>query len=221
MIDFSSPISSDDIDDIMGDSLGELPPLPVPPNKLFVHGEEDRAFDERYGFSALERVLPRRSEIHFPLLSLSLQSVKELLSEHPIKESDRVLDAGSGIGRLATMIYKLSSASVRGVELEKTYVELAREIAAKHSFTGINFEQSDIQDVVLKDENIVFLINPCRGKPLEVFLDKLEEQAKKVDFEISIFAQGLSVLQIFERTALKKFEHVVGDGFSDVALFKL
>jgi 23S rRNA (uracil1939-C5)-methyltransferase len=97
-----------------------------------------------------------------------------------LKESDRVLDAYSGIGTITLLVARKVKKAI-GVEIVKEAVEDAKVNAKINKVTNVEFYQDDAGDFLVKHKkntmfDVVFVDPPRKGLG-EVFLTKLLEVA--------------------------------------------
>lgn len=232
MSDFSTPYSPDCIDDLLGDPPSSVAQSSKAPTGfqdfslqgcgLYNYNDEDARFDTQYGFVQPREQLPPRSYDQFQELSLPLRVIKNLVSELNITSRDRILDIGSGTGRLAVMLHTMTGATVRGVEIEDSYVSYAS--ARADSYSAVSFEVGDGSQATLHNENIICLINPFRGALMENFLERvrahyLEGENKDATSPVRIISQGICSFHLRDKPWLKQVGG--GDGILSVGVFEL
>jgi demethylmenaquinone methyltransferase/2-methoxy-6-polyprenyl-1,4-benzoquinol methylase len=102
-------------------------------------------------------------------------NLKKLIPHIPVKEGDRVLDAGCGTGRLIPYLKKFAGLSGEIVEMDfaKKMLEIAKK---KYSDPNICFVQSDAQIIPFKDKSFDSVICfallphiPAKQKTLKEF----------------------------------------------------
>lgn len=232
MSDFSTPYSPDCIDDLLGDppssgvQRSQAPTgfqeFSLQGGGLYNYNDEDTRFDTEYGFVQPRKQLPARSKDQFQELSLPLRVMKELIVEMNITHNDRILDIGSGTGRLAVMLHTMTGATVRGIEIEDSYVSYASTRA--DNYPAVSFEVGDASKATFHNENIICLINPFRGALMETFLERvrayyLEGENKAANSPVRIISQGICSFHLRDKPWLK---HVGGgDGILSVGVFEL
>ena len=223
MSDFSTPYTPDSLEDMLGeDPEYSFQDFSLQGGGLYNYNRDDVEFDTAHNFSIPLERLPRRSRDQFPELSLPLRVIKHISVEASMSSHDRILDIGSGKGRLAVMLHTLTGAQVRGIEIEPSYVTYARE--RTHNFSGISFETGDATKVEFQDENIICLINPFRGALMENLLTRihtyyLEKKEQDSDSSLKIISQGICSFHLQSKPWLKQVGS--GDGILSVGIFEL
>jgi SAM-dependent methyltransferase len=107
-----------------------------------------------------------------PYVTTPMEVVERMMILGEVKAGDRVIDLGSGDGRIVIAAAK-RGASGLGVDLDPTLVKLATENAAKAGVAGrARFEVRDIFDTDLSSATVVtmYLLPEFNAKLLERFL---------------------------------------------------
>lgn len=78
---------------------------------------------------------------------------KLLLESCGISESDKVLDAGCGIGGAAFFINKTTNARVTGISLSQKQISSAQKIAAKNQLSEVEFSVMDFSNTTFPSES--------------------------------------------------------------------
>lgn len=105
-------------------------------------------------------------------------SLERFFSEYSLKETDSIIDFGSGKGRLNFFINNKFNAKVTGIEMntffynealknKSTYIECSKKDKNKISFINCLAEEYSIKD----EDNIFYFFNPFS---LQIFMKVLE-----------------------------------------------
>jgi SAM-dependent methyltransferase len=116
-----------------------------------VHLEDDREFDRLYPEWAR-----RVSRGNWTPLAVARRAA-ELLAPTP---DTRVLDVGSGVGKLCIVGALATGAHFRGVELRKHFVDAARAAAVRLGLRTASFTCGDMADVDWRPYGSFYLFNP-------------------------------------------------------------
>jgi SAM-dependent methyltransferase len=143
-----------------------------------------------------------------PYVTTPMEVVERMMILGEVKAGDRVIDLGSGDGRIVIAAAK-RGASGLGVDLDPTLVKLATENAAKAGVAGrARFEVRDIFDTDLSSATVVtmYLLPEFNAKLLERFL-RLRPGTRIVSHD-----GGVGDLPPDESWTQKKTEKTVGVG---------
>jgi cyclopropane fatty-acyl-phospholipid synthase-like methyltransferase len=84
----------------------------------------------------------------------AIRRVNEVLAElSEIKEGDRVLDAGCGLGQTSLWLATEKKAVTTGISIVKEQVEKAEAYAKEMKIPGVNFLQADFLNTAFDDES--------------------------------------------------------------------
>ena len=111
----------------------------------------DAAFDRLYPEWAREL-----SELHWTPVAVARRAV-ELLAEAP---SARVLDVGSGVGKVCLIGALTTRATFVGVEQRKNLVEVSAEVAVRCGATRARFLHANMLDLDWSSYDAFYLYNP-------------------------------------------------------------
>ncbi len=121
-------------------------------------------------------------------LASRAQRIADFLAVTQPNEGDRVIDLGSGNGKLALTVAASTLANVRGVELGGSYVAAAKQSATALLLANVEFIHSDVQDVDLSSGSIFYLYYPFHGAVAETVAATLGRLARAQ--EITIYLAG-------------------------------
>lgn len=113
------------------------------------------------------------------------KGLKEFFSEHELKITDRVVDFGSGKGRLPFYIHHYFHTSVIGIEMSnKLHREALENLEVynqktKQKHNSITFEKCLAQDYEIKSiDNVFYFFNPFS---VQIFMKVVENILQSVD----------------------------------------
>ncbi|MGH9888366.1 MAG: hypothetical protein ACREBE_22720 [bacterium] len=113
--------------------------------------------------------LPRGS---VPYLPCGVDEILAMVSEVPLTPSDRLVDLGAGLGRVAILGHLLSGARALGIEIQPPLVQDARACCAALCLGDVAFLQADAAETDL-DGSVFFLYAPFNGAMLARVVDRL------------------------------------------------
>jgi len=124
------------------------------------------------------------------------KAVLQAIDHVPIRDSDVVVDLGSGYGKVLLLIHLATGARCIGIELQRDVVVRAREAAMRLAIDerDVRFEEADVRDVdeaLLRQGTIFYLYTPFRGPVLDAVLDRLERITR--GRHISVCALGSDI----------------------------
>lgn len=89
-----------------------------------------------------------------------------------VKSTDKVLDIGSGVGKFCIIAGHASRAQFTGVELRKSFIEVASDMAKKLGIENVSFINADINTINFKDYDAFYYYNPfCEMLSEKVLID--------------------------------------------------
>ena len=91
--------------------------------------------------------------------------------------TDVLVDLGSGLGHVPLLAAILTSARSIGIELERTYVERARQCAQRLNLNRVTFIQEDARAADLSAGTVFYLYTPFTGSILSSVLSRLRREA--------------------------------------------
>jgi hypothetical protein len=86
---------------------------------------------------------------------------------------DRLVDLGSGMGKVVLLATLLNGATSTGIECDGTLVELARSAAHELRLGDIVFQHGDARHAATEDAAVVFMYLPFTGAVLATVLRRL------------------------------------------------
>lgn len=89
--------------------------------------------------------------------AMGVAALVRTLHEVPVRPDDRVVDLGSGLGKVALLTHLLTGASVRGIEVQ------AELVARAPSIPGVTWEHADARAAPLDDATVVIVHCPFEG----------------------------------------------------------
>jgi hypothetical protein len=140
--------------------------------------ERDAAVEERLGIGGQAPPSSPPGEHLIGYHASGVASIVRMLIEVPVGRGDVFIDLGAGLGKVVLLAGLLTDASARGIELQGTLVERAREAAAQLSVDA-RFEQGDAREANLDDGTIFFLYLPFTGPALADVLRRLHAIARR------------------------------------------
>jgi len=139
----------------------------------FPPAERDAAIERELGIDIdVARTPPGEHLVGYHATGVA--ALVRALHEIPVRSSDRVVDLGSGLGKVALLTHLLTGASVHGIELQADLV--AR--APRHP--GVTWEHADVRDAALDDATVVILYCPFEGPVLAEVSARLDTIANVV-----------------------------------------
>ena len=112
-----------------------------------------------------------------PYLPSGVDDIVAMVRDVPVRPDDRLVDLGSGLGRVVILAHLLSGVPACGVELQAHLVHSARERCAELALPGVSFVHANAAEVVPAG-SIFFLYAPFSGEMLARVLSRLEGIAR-------------------------------------------
>ena len=119
-----------------------------------------------------------------PYLPCGVDQILAMLRDVPVRESDELVDLGSGLGRVAILVNLLSGARARGVEIQEHLVWRARAACEALALPNVSFIHADAAETEL-DGSIFFLYAPFNGRMLTAVIGRLEDVARRRSIVVS------------------------------------
>ncbi len=142
--------------------------------------DRDAWLDLAFGLGPLPDDGPDLPAGCVPYLPCLVDVLARMIDLAEIGAADLVVDVGSGAGRAAALIRLLTGATVAGIEVQRSLVDAARELAARLRLDRISFINADaahLPDVART--GTVFLLNcPFSGQRFARLLADLEPVAR-------------------------------------------
>ncbi|HSD88645.1 MAG TPA: methyltransferase domain-containing protein [Kofleriaceae bacterium] len=113
-----------------------------------------------------------------PYLPCGVDEIITAILEAPVRDSDVLVDLGSGLGRVAILGHLLSGARTWGIEIQEHLVERARARVSELQLDDVSFIHGNAEDIVL-DGSVFFLYAPFNGPMLARVVEQLEHVARR------------------------------------------
>jgi 2-polyprenyl-3-methyl-5-hydroxy-6-metoxy-1,4-benzoquinol methylase len=107
-----------------------------------------------------------------------------LIEQSGLSEDDVLVDFGSGLGQFCVVASMLTGAQVTGIEIERAYVESARECVRNLRLPRIEFLHSDAREADLSAGTVFHLFTPFTGSILRTVLDRLRHESTKRSIKV-------------------------------------
>ncbi|MFO0547846.1 MAG: hypothetical protein U0271_05635 [Polyangiaceae bacterium] len=108
-----------------------------------------------------------------PYMPSRVDVVLRAIDRASVSSTDVFVDVGSGVGRVVTLVYLLSGATVVGLEIQSALVRAARELASRFRLTRVAHAHGDAADLLgsVEATSVLFLYCPFSGERLNRLLD--------------------------------------------------
>jgi hypothetical protein len=146
--------------------------------------------------------------------------VMELLDRVALGPADVFYDLGAGLGHVCLLVYLLSGARARGIEIEPAYCRYARRQARDLRLAGVEFAEGDVRETSLAGGACYFLYTPFTGQTLTEALSKLAGEARARS--ITVAAYGPCTVAVARQPWLAQQpwpKSLAGQGESGLAIF--
>jgi hypothetical protein len=90
-----------------------------------------------------------------------------------LSAGDRLLDIGSGTGKVVLLAALLRGATSAGVERDAALVDVARRAAAELGVRGVGFEHGDARALGVAPADVVFMYLPFTGRTLDTVMARI------------------------------------------------
>lgn len=98
-----------------------------------------------------------------PYLPCGVDEILAMVEAIPLRPTDRFVDLGSGLGRVAILAHLLSGARAHGIEIQEPLVQLARATAERLGLGDrVTFTCADCAEATF-DGTVFFLYAPFNG----------------------------------------------------------
>lgn len=139
--------------------------------------ERDEWCEELFGI----RNVPMGAEVSLPdrigYSPCSVATIVRTVFAVPLRESDVMVDLGSGLGKVCILSALLSGARAIGIEVQSDLVEIAAARARALNVKGASFRAESATTADLSEGNVFFLYIPFTGELLEKMLARIREVA--------------------------------------------
>ncbi|AKV00396.1 hypothetical protein AKJ09_07059 [Labilithrix luteola] len=140
--------------------------------------ERDAWTDELLGIDAPPPDVAGLPRGAVPYLPCAVDEVLAMVRDVPIRPKDRLVDLGSGLGRVLILAHLLTGASACGVEIQEPLVRRARARCEALDLDRIEFVEANAAEVDL-DGTVFFLYAPFNGHLLSRVVARLEHVARR------------------------------------------
>jgi SAM-dependent methyltransferase len=113
-----------------------------------------------------------------PYLPCGVDEILAMVREVPLRETDELVDLGSGLGRVVILAHLLSGARARGVEIQEHLVRRARACVDALGLSGVELVHADAIETAI-DGTVIFLYAPFNGDLLARALARIETAARR------------------------------------------
>ena len=120
--------------------------------------------------------------------------VFDLLDRLQLGGYDTLVDLGSGLGHVPLLAAICSDARGTGIEIERAYVQSARDCAQALRLANARFMQGDARDADFAIGSVFYLYTPFIGAILCEVLDALRREAGRRAFRVCSFGPCTRVL---------------------------
>ena len=127
--------------------------------------------------------------------------VFEFINKIEFAKEDVFFDLGSGLGQVAILVNLLCGIKTKGVEIEPSFCDYARQSASEFKLHDVNFINTDARKVDYSCGTIFFMFTPFKDKILEEVLRVLKEQSQQR--KIKIITYGPCTTHVAAQSWLK------------------
>ena len=107
-----------------------------------------------------------------------------MIEQRGLSVDDVLVDFGSGLGQLCIVASILTGARAIGIEIERAYVECARECVRNLRLSRIEFLHSDACEADLSAGTVFHLYTPFTGSILRTVLNRLQHESTKRSIKV-------------------------------------
>jgi precorrin-6B methylase 2 len=140
--------------------------------------------------------LPRGSVFYLPC---GVEEILAMVIDAPLREGDRFVDLGAGLGRVVILAHLLTGARAHGVEIQAALTHAANALRDALNLSRVTFEHENAANVAL-DGSHFFLYAPFNGEMLLAVLRRIEEVARRKRIVVCTVALELDVKWLKRRT---------------------
>lgn len=150
--------------------------------------ERDAWIDAVLGLDEIPADGPELPKGCVPYLPCATDVLLRIADQLPVHSTDVFVDIGSGLGRAAVLMRLLTGTSIRGIEVQSSHVNAAREMVHRLHLANATFVQGDALATVeeLATGTVFFLYCPFSGERLDRFMANLEEVARKRSISVCL-----------------------------------
>ena len=103
--------------------------------------------------------------------------VFEMIEKSPFQAEDVFFDLGSGLGQVAILVHLLTGLPVRGIEIEPSFCQYARDWAVNLHLPAATFQNGDARFADLSCGTVFFMFTPFKGVILSTVLENLRKES--------------------------------------------
>lgn len=118
----------------------------------------------------------------------------ELIRRAALDEHDLVVDLGSGLGVVPLLVAVATRARATGIELERSYVDVARRCASSLALARASFECADARSADLREGTLFYFYTPFTGSVMQTVLAALRREAMQRRFRIAAFGPCVPIM---------------------------
>jgi precorrin-6B methylase 2 len=105
-------------------------------------------------------------------------AIEALVCAVPMGPAMRLVDLGSGTGKVAITAHRMTGVRAHGIEIQPALVARARATAAALGLDAVTFEQGDARTAPLEGD-VFYLYLPFTGAALDAVMARLEALARR------------------------------------------
>lgn len=143
-------------------------------------------------YDSLDEIVSGLLKLHVPEMELPelaeemvfyqptpARHILDLIESLGLRETDRLVDFGAGMGHVPLLASMLSGCESVGIEVQAAYVAAARQCAADLGLERARFLGQDVRETDLGWGTVFYLYTPFRGSMLAEVLQRLGEESRK------------------------------------------
>lgn len=147
----------------------------------------EEAGDEFLGIDTVGRDETHADENHHPYEPTPYAVLARIVEEGYIDEESKVVDYGSGRGRVGIYFSKQTGCKSLGIEYDGSLYGESVKNREKSGVRGAEFKHMNAEDFMPTDEDSFFFFNPFSAKSLNSVLAKIEESYYENPRNIRLF----------------------------------
>lgn len=118
-----------------------------------------------------------------------------LITAAALRNTDTLIDLGSGLGHVPLLVSICTGASSIGIELDPTLAACAAKCSEALNQRNVTFHAQDARQADLSSGNVFYLYTPFTGSTLSAVLESLRNQSSLRPIRICIFGPGTLTLR--------------------------
>jgi len=123
----------------------------------------------------VEVIRPRHEQVFYQ--PTPVRHALAMIEQSGLTENDLLVDVGSGLGQLCIVASILTGAQAIGIEIERAYIECARECVRNLQMSRIEFLHADAREADLSVGTVFHLYTPFNGSILRTVLNRLQHES--------------------------------------------